>query len=136
MADRSFVGKGLPFSRQSQRPSVHHLTQPFELSYKVNVVKSHGLYRKRLMHRRGNRTRSGWNTKQEDDEADITHRWVPCILVPLVKPHHGEVSVCWDGGRGPNERASHSAKTGLDSTKTAAPPEIQELGRHCTVLNG
>lgn len=51
MADRSFVGKGLPFSRQSQRPSVHHLTQPFELSYEVNVVKSHSLYRKRLMHR-------------------------------------------------------------------------------------
>lgn len=51
MADRSFVSKGLPFSRQSQRPSIHYLTQPFELSYKVDVVKSRSLYRKRLMHR-------------------------------------------------------------------------------------
>lgn len=51
MVDRSFVGEGLPFNWQSQRLSVHHLTQPFELSYKVNTSKSHILYRKRLTHR-------------------------------------------------------------------------------------
>lgn len=34
----------------------------------------------------GNVTRSGGNTKQEADEADIKHRQAPCTPVPLVKP--------------------------------------------------